>query len=336
MKLSITRIILSLLLAVALQSHAADADFHIADQQVLPGNARWDYLNYDPGSQRLFITRGDHVDVYDTSLKQVVGTISDTQGVHGVALAPDLGLGFTSNGRTNSVTVFELSSLKEIATLPTEQNPDAIIYDAFSKRVFAANGKSGSLTAIDAVNKKVVSHIQIGGKLETASVDGKGLLYVNVEDKNQLAVVDTNKLSVLTRYDLSVNCDEPAGLSIDVAKERLFVGCHNQKLLVVSTKTGETLAKPAIGKGSDAVGYDRELDLVFSSNSDGTLTIISANDYTVKQNLLTKPRARTLALDSINHTVYTVTADVDDKAPKQANGRPQLKEGTFTLLTITR
>src|SRR5487761_2584350 len=204
------------------------ARLSVTSKNILPGNVKWDYLTYDVGSKRLFITRGDHVDVYDTTLGRVVGSIADTPGVHGVALAPGLNRGFTSNGRSNTVTVFELSSLKVLATLPAGKKPDAIVYDPFTKRVFAANGESGTLTTIDAARSEVLATVNIGGKLEFAAVDGKGRLYVNVESKNALAVVDTVKLSVVARHDLSATCDEPAGLAIDPATERLFVGCRNQ------------------------------------------------------------------------------------------------------------
>jgi DNA-binding beta-propeller fold protein YncE len=336
MNLSLSKIAFSLALLFINPVHAEDAEFRVQRQEILPGNVRWDYLNFDNTSKHLFLTRGDHVDVYDTNLNKVVGTVEDTQGVHGVALAPELNRGFTSNGRSNSVSVFDLTTFQVLATLPTEINPDAIIYDPFSKRVFAANGKSGSLTVIDAEKNTVIKHLAIGGKLETAAVNTKGLLYVNVEDKNSLAVVDTDKLSVIARHDLSANCDEPAGLSIDRDNERLFVGCHNQKLVVVSGATGKILASPAIGKGSDATAYDSELNLAFSSNSDGTLTIISADTYVVKQNLETKLRARTLALDNVSHKLYTVSADVDTSVSVAPGARPTLKADTFTLLEIGR
>jgi YVTN family beta-propeller protein len=313
---------------------AAEPAYHVTHQEVLPGDVKWDYLTYDAGSGRLFITRGDHVDVYDTALGRVVGTIPDTQGVHGVAPAPDVNRGFTSNGRSDTVTVFELSSLKVLGTLATGKKPDAIVYDTFTQRVFAANGDSGSLTVIDAANSKVLATLDIGGKLEFAAVDGKGLLYVNVEDRNALVVVDTVKLAVVAQYDLSAVCTEPAGLAIDPATERLFVGCRNQKMAVVSGTTGEILATVPIGKGCDATVYDPELKLAFSSNGEGTLTIISADTYTVTQTLATQPTARTMALDIASHRIYTVAADTE--APSTVGVRPRLKPGTFTLLTVSR
>src|ERR1017187_9091840 len=206
MRLRHLQFIASLFLACAVPIYAAEPAYHVTHKEILPGDVKWDYLTYDVGSKRLFITRDDHVDVYDTTLGRVVASIADTQGVHGVALAPELNKGFTSNGRSNTVTVFELSSLKVLGTLPTEKKPDAIVYDPFTRRVFAANGDSGSLTVIDAARNEVLATIVIGGKLEFAAVDGKGRLYVNVENKNTLAVVDTVKDRKSTRLNSSHRC----------------------------------------------------------------------------------------------------------------------------------
>ncbi len=313
---------------------AAESTYHVTHHEALPGDVKWDYLNYDVVSKRLFITRGDRVDVYDTVLGQVVGTVADTPSVHGVALSPELNKGFTSNGRNNTVTVFNLSSLKPIGVLPAGKKPDAIVYDSFTQRVFAANGESGTLTVIDAVRNEVIGTIVVGGKLEFMAADGKGKLYMNVEDHNALAVVDTVTLSLIARYDLSVSCDEPTGLSIDSATERLFVGCRNQKMAVVSGKTGEILATVPIDKGCDATAYDSALKVAFSSNGEGTLTIISAVTYSVQQTLVTQPTARTMALDATNHRIYTVAADIE--TPGSAGVRPKLRPGTFSLLTVSR
>lgn len=334
MRPNLFRFIASVFLVCAVPIYAAEPAYHVTSKEILPGDVKWDYLTYDVGSKRLFITRGDHVDVYDTALGRVVASIADTPGVHGVALAPDINKAFTSNGRSDTVTVFELSSLKVLGTLPTGKKPDAIVYDPFTRRVFVANGESGNLTVIDAATSEVLATVVVGGKLEFAAVNGKGLLYVNVEDRNTLAVVDTVKLSVVARHDLSASCDEPTGLAIDPAAERLFVGCHNQKLAVVSGRTGEILATVPIGKGCDATAYDSELKLAFSSNGEGTLTIISADTYAVRQTLATQPTARTMALDNTSHRIYTVAADTE--APSAAGVRPRLKPGTFTLLTVSR
>jgi len=333
MRRLLSQFIASLFLVLALPTHAAEPTYHVTHKQILPGDVKWDYLTFDAGSKRLFITRGDHVDVYDTTLGRVVGSIANTPGVHGVALAPELDKGFTSNGRSNTVTVFQLSSLKVLGTLPTGKKPDAIVYDPSTGRVFVANGDSGTLTVIDAAKSKVLATVDIGGKLEFEAVDGDGRLYVNVEDKNTLVALDTANLGVVAWHDLSENCDEPTGLAIDPEAERLFVGCRNQKMVVVAGRTGEILATVPIGKGCDATAYDKKLRLAFSSNGEGTLTIIAADTYAVAQTLTTQPTARTMALDPDSHRIYTVAADRE--APIVAGVRPRLRPGTFTLLTVS-
>lgn len=329
-----SRLIATMLLALSVPLHAAEIDYRITHLEMLPGDVKWDYLTYDSAGRRLFITRGDHIDIYDPEVNRVVASIQDTPGVHGIALASELDKGFTSNGRSDNVTIIQLSSLKVLGTLPTGKKPDAIVYDPYTKRVFTANGDAGSLTVIDATRNAVIATIAVGGKLEFAAVDGKGRLYVNIEDQNALAVVDTVKLSMLARYDLSASCDEPTGLSIDPATERLFVGCHNQKMAVVSGNTGAILATVPIGKGCDATAYDSELQLVFSSNGEGTLTIISADTYTVKQTLATQPSARTMALDHASHRIFSVAAEME--TPVAAGDRAHLKPGTFRILTMSR
>jgi len=328
------RLIAFLLLICATSVHAAEPAYQVTHRELLPGDVKWDYLNFDAESKRLFITRGGKVDVYDTAKGRIVGSIEGTLGVHGVALVPELDRGFTSNGGSNTVSVFELSTLKILTTLPTEKKPDSIVFDPFTRRVFAANGESGSLTVIDAVKAEVITNVAIGGKLEYLAVNGKGRIYVNVEDKNKLVAVDTEKLTVLARHDLSASCNQPTGLSIDRAEERLFVGCRNQKLTVVSGLTGGILASVPIGKGSDATAYDSALHLAFSSNGEGSITVVSADTYAVTHTIVTQPTARTLALDSVSHTLYTVAADTE--APATIGGRPRLIPGTFSLLTISR
>jgi YVTN family beta-propeller protein len=335
MNRAILRCITSCLLLCALPIFADEPAFHVASKEVLLGDSvKWDYLGYDAGSQHLFITRGDEVDIYDTRQGKVIGSIQDTQGVHGVAIAQELNKGFTSNGHSDSVTVFDLSTYKVLAILPTGKNPDSIVYDSFTRRVFAANGVSGTLTVIDAIKDEVIGTIDIGGKLEFAAVDGKGHYYINIENRNALVAVDTVKMVHLTQYDLSASCSEPTGLAIDTATGRMFVGCRNQKMLVVASATGAIMATAPIGKGCDAVAFDPELKLVFSSNGEGTLTIISTGNYAVKQILDTQPTARTMVLDVANHRIFTVAAEIE--VPATENTRPKLKPGTFTLLTISR
>ena len=308
--------------------------YRIVARQGLDGAVRWDYLAFEPASQRLFITHGDSVEVYDTSAGRQVGQSAATHGVHGVALAPALDRGYTSNGQANTVPVFELSTLQTLATVPTQENPDAIVYDPASQRVFAANGKSGSLTAIDAATNSVAGTVAIGGKLEFQAVDGQGRLYVNIEDRNAIAVVDTRTLELVAQYELAPACQSPTGLSIDVQGARLFVGCRNQRLAVVDSASGHLLATQPVGKGCDATAYDASRQEAYASSGDGTITVLSTTDYSVRQVVQTQPSARTMAVDPVHHRLFTVAAQ-QDPAPTD-NGRPRLLPGTFSLLTIAR
>ncbi len=321
-----------LLFSLVAIAQANAAEFRVIAKLPLAGSTKWDYLSFEPSSNRLFITHGDRVDVFDTSEKKLVGSIPDTVGVHGVAIASKLNRGYTSNGVSSTVTIFELSSLKVLGTLPTGKKPDAIIFDAHTNRVFVANGDSGTLTVIDALASQLVGTIVIGGKLEFEAVDGKGRLFVNVEDKNVLAVIDTEKLAVTAMLDISSECDSPTGLSIDAAKERLFVGCRNQKMAVVDGLTGSIIASVPVGKGCDATDFDPFLKQAYASSGDGTLTVLNTETYRVEQVVQTQTTARTVALDPLHHVLYLVAAEIE--APAGEGVRPNLKPGTFQLLTV--
>lgn len=320
------------LLFAAIPSSQA-SDLRVASQQSIGGDTKWDYLNFEPASHHLFITHGDRVEVYDTLGRKVIGTIPNTLGVHGVALAPELNRGYTSNGLSSTVTIFELSSLRVLGTLPTEKKPDAVIFDPATKRVFVANGESGTLTVVDALTNRVIGTVNIGGKLEFQAVDGKGRLYVNVEDRNLLAVIDAQKLTVVAQHDISAGCNAPTGLSIDAQSSRLFVGCRNQKMAVIDGLTGATLASLPIGKGCDATAYDSVLKRAYASSGDGTMTVVNGDTYAIEQVLVTQPTARTLALDPVLHTLYSVFAEAE--TPGSEGLRPKLKPGSFQLLTIS-
>ncbi len=315
--------------------------FRVVETVKLPGATRWDYLTLDSATHRLYLTRGDSVDVFDTVAKRIVGSIAGTKGVHGVALAPALNRGFTSNGGDDTVTVFTLDTLKTIGTIATDKRPDAIIFDPSTQRIFTANAAGESLTAIDAKTLTSIRNIRLDGKPEFMAIDGNGRLFVNIEPKNQITAVDTAKLDTLAKYDLSAVCDEPAGLSIDVTTMRLFAGCHNQKMAIVDGNTGRILAAPPIGKGSDATAYDDALKLAISSNGEGTLTFIGQavdGSYMVKQTLATMPGARTMALDPTTHQLYLVAAEYEP-GTTGADGkpmRPKAKVDSFTLITVGR
>jgi len=314
---------------------AAGPGYQVVDKQVLEGPVRWDYLSMDAARHHLFLTRGDHVDVFDVVEKRVTGTIAATAGVHGVAVASDLGHGYTSNGASNNVTVFDLESFKPLATIAVGAKPDALVYDTATHRVFVANGKSNSLSVIDAQTNKVEAEIALGGGPETAVVDGAGKLFVALEDKNEVLEVDTRALKVSRRFSVAPVCDEPAGLAINVQAKLLYAGCHNQKLAMLDAQSGKVVGSAAIGHGNDAVVFDPERGLVFASNGDGSLTVVSgAAPFAVQASVPTMPRARTVTIDPATHKLYLVSAEVDPAAHAAAGRQPPLKAGTFTLLTV--
>lgn len=302
--------LLSTLLFGLLATSAVAADYHLLHTYKLGGEGGWDYLTIDSSSRRMYISRSTHVAVINVDTGESVGDIPDTPGVHGIALAPELGRGFISSGREGTVTVFDTQSLKPITKVKAEENPDAILYDPASKRVFAFNGHSHSATAIDAAKGTVVGTIKLEGKPEFAASDGKGEIFVNIEDKSQIDAIDPNKLEIKASWPLAP-CEEPSGLAIDRKNHRLFAGCDNKMMAVVDTDTGKVIATPAIGEGVDANGFDPETNLAFASCGEGVLTVVkeeSPNKFTVVQNVETEKGARTMALDEKTHNVAVVTA----------------------------
>jgi DNA-binding beta-propeller fold protein YncE len=304
------------------------------------GDGGWDYLAFDSAARRLYVTRSTRVIVIDAESGKVVGEIPNLSGVHGVALAPDLGRGFISNGRSDKITVFDPQSLKVLSELgSTGQNPDAILYDRASHRVFAFNGRSGSATAFDAASGKVAATIPLGGKPEFAASDGRGKVFVNIEDKNELVAIDAAKLTVAQRWPLP-GCEEPSGLSIDAAHQRLIVGCGNETALIVDSASGRVVAKLPIGKGVDATGFDPGAGLGYASCGDGTLTVMreeTPDRWTVAEKAATRPGARTMAADEKTHEVYLATAEFGPRpAPTAAepHPRPPMIPGSFVILVV--
>jgi len=319
---------------------AAPAEgYHLIKKVVLGGEGFWDYLNVDSEARRLYISRGTHVMVVDADSYAVVGDIPDTQGVHGIALAPEFGRGFASDGRANLVTIFDLKTLKTLGTAKTGDGPDAIIYDPASHRVFTFNGHGGNATAIEAEIGKVVGTIDLGGRPEFAVADGAGHVYNNLEDKSMVVVIDSRSLQVLHRWPLAP-CEEPSGMAIDTEHRRLFSGCHNKMMAIVDSDTGKVLATPPIGEGVDANAFDPGTSLAFSSNGDGTLTIVhedSPDKFTVVDNVRTQRGARTMALDAKTHRVFLVTAEFGPLPPAMPGNerrRPPIVPGSFTLLVF--
>ena len=328
--------------ASAQVTQASQTTYHLARKVKVGGEGGWDYLVVDTASNRLFLSRGTHVMVLDLGRDSVIGDIPNTLGVHGIALAPELGKGFTSNGRDSSITVFDYRTLATTATVKIPgANPDAIIYEPTTKRVFTFNGRSQDATAIDAATNAVVGTIPLGGKPEAANFDGKGNVFVNIEDKEgKVVAFDAKTLAEKGRW-LAANCEEPSGQGIDRKNSLLFLACSNSTMAVVDYRTGKSVASVPIGAGTDGAAFDAARGLAFSTNGgDGTLTVVqmdSPSRFSVIGTIPSQRGARTIALDERTHAVYTVSAEFGEApAPTAENPRPRrpMVPGTFTVLVL--
>src|ERR1700732_5100758 len=292
-------VVASVLLADFGRAAPGPSGYHVLKAVPIGGKGRWDYCVVDSAARRVYVSHGNHVVVLDADSGVVVGDIPNTLGVHGVALATDLNRGFITAGRANTIIIFDLKTLKTIDTVKSGgMNPDAVYYDAGSKRVFAFNGRSANAVAINAADGKVAGTIPVGGKPEFAAGDDQGHVFVNIEDKAQLLEIDAQKLSVLHRWPLA-GCKEPSGLAFDQKNRRLFSVCGNKKMMVVDADTGKVVATPSIGEDPDAAGFDPDSQLVFISDGEsGDLTVIhedSPDQYSVLDTVPTKKYARTMA-----------------------------------------
>jgi len=330
-----------MVLLASLGLAAGSSGYHVSKKTVLGGEGGWDYLTVDSKARRVYISRSTHVMVVDADTTAVVGDIPGTNGVHGIAIASGMDKGFTSNGRNSNVTIFDTKTLKVLGTAPTGKNPDAIIYDPASKRVFTLNGGSNDATAIDAKTGTVAGTIPLGGRPEFAQADEKGHVFVNIEDKSEIVQFDSNKLAVENRWKIAPG-DGPSGLAIDRKHRRLFSVCSNKLMVVVNADTGGVVTTLPIGQGTDAAGFDPETGFAFSSNGEGTLTVVhedSADKFSVVDTVATQVRARTMALDAKTHQVFTVTAEFGPPpaaTAQQPRPRPPMIAGSFTLLTVSR
>ena len=331
-----------LIAAFTLASLAASAQhYKVANKFQVPGEGGWDYLISEPETGRLFISHGTVVNVVDEKTGQLLGTIPDTKGVHGIALATDLGKGFISNGRDTSVTIFDLKTLATITKVHiTGINPDAILYDPFSHKVFAFNGRTKNATVIDAKNNTVVATIPLDGKPEFAASNEKGKVFVNIEDKNKISVINSTSLQVETNWSISPG-EEASGLAIDLKNNRLFAVCDNKLMMIMDAENGKVVGKVAIGEGPDAAGFDPELKRAYSSNGEGTITVVQENgpnDFKVLETVTTQKGARTMALDTKTHHLYLSAAEYGDKpeaTKENPHPRPAIKPGSFIILDVT-
>lgn len=311
------------------QTQPAQHSYSVLKKWELGGEGGWDYLTCDADARRLYVSRGSHVMVVDIDKGTVVGDVPNTPGVHGVALVPKLKRGFTSNGGDSTVTIFDLETLKETSRVKVGMKPDFILYDPASNCVFTFNAGSSDATAISADNGKVAGTVKLGGRPEAGIADGKGLVYVAIENKAEVVVFDSKKLVVEQRWSIAPD-KTPVGIALDAAKKRLFVTCRSEKMVVLDTTDGKIVGAVPIGKGTDACIVDN--GLAFSSNKDGTLTVVAAKadgKYYVVGNVMTQEGAKTMALDPTSHRLFLATAKF-----KNEGGKRVAVPGSFTILVV--
>ena len=338
---AVTSVFAFVFLLIAAMSAQSAPGYHLAQTYKLGGEGGWDYLTFDNNARRLYISRATHVIVFDVDSGKTVGDIADTPGVHGIALAPEFGRGFTSNGREGTVSIFDLKTLQTLKKVKVGENPDAILYDPATKKVFTFNGRSQDTTAVDPQKGTVLGTVKLGGKPEFAVTDEKGGVFVNIEDKSELVALDADKLAVKSRWPLAP-CEEPSGLAMDRKSRRLFAGCDNKRMAIVDADNGKVITTLLIGGGVDAAAYDDETKLAFASCGEGVLTVVreeSPDKFTVAENAKTEERARTMALDPKTHNVYLVTAKFGSTPPPtadQPHPRPPVLPDSFVLLVMAR
>ncbi len=314
--------------------------YTVVNKISLPGDGGWDYLAVEEPAGRLYVSHGTMVQVMDVNTGELIGTIDNTPGVHGIAIASEFNKGFISNGKDNSVTIFDLSDLSYQTTVKvTGINPDAILFDPFSKKVFVYNGRSSNATVIDASTNDVIATIKLEGKPEFSVSDNKGNIYVNIEDKSLLTKINAATLHVEANWPLNPG-EEPSGLAIDNKTHRLFSGCSNQLMIVVDAETGKIITTLPIGRGCDGVSFDPGLNRAFASCGDGTLTVVQEDGgdmFKVIENVTTQSGARTNTLDLVSHNLFLSTAEfLPAPEPTADNPHPRkgIKPGTFVILKV--
>ena len=307
---------------------------HITNTFRIASAGGWDYLEVGPVNDWLYVSHGTQVNILNKKTGDSVGVIENTTGVHGIAFDVANGKGYTSNGRINTVTVFDMQTNKVLAQISVGQNPDAISYEPYSKKIITCNGRGKNLSIIDPQQNTVIDSVDVGGKPETAVSNGAGKLFVNVEDKNEIVVVDTKTFKVVNHWSIAPG-EGPTGLAYDKNTNRLFAGC-DKLLIVIDAINGTVIDKLPIGDGCDGVAFDAATNMIYTSNGEGTLTVIHedyADRYTVVENIATKKYARTIALDKATHLIYLPTADLEKPDPAQ-KGRPKMIAGTFQVLVV--
>lgn len=329
---------LALILAVPFAARAQEGPYKFSKEIPVGGDGGWDYLSVDAAAHRLYVSHATKVVVIDTQSGKVVGEIADTPGVHGFAVASDLGRGFASDGRENKASIVDLKTLKTIQKVETGENPDCILYEPVKHEVYTFNGRGKSATVFDANSGKVVATIPLEGKPEFAQADPKaGRIYVNIEDQNAIKVIDSAAHKVVDTWSIAPG-ESASGMAIDLATHRLFIGCDNKLMLMIDSTSGKVLYSVPIGEGVDSNWFDPGTKLAFSSNGGpGTVTIAreeSPSTLKVIQTLKTRRGARTMALDPVTHTIYLSAADYEPQAPGSKE-RPKMVPNTFRILVYT-
>lgn len=317
----------------------AQQPYHVIDQWKIGGTGGWDYLLADPAAHLLYLTHGPRVEVVDTHTGKVVGAITGMKGTHGIALDPDGTVGYISDGGANAVVIFDRKTFAQLGSIPTGTNPDGIAYEPVSKTVWAFNGRSKNVTVIDTRTHAVTATIALPGKPEFPQVDGKGHVFANIEDKNVIVKLDAASAKLTATWPVR-GCDSPSGLAIDLEHTRLFAVCDGKKMGVVDFNTGKVIATPTVGDGPDAAAYDDQDQLAFSSNGDGTLTVVDAkNGYKILETLPTQKGARTMAYDAAADRIYFSVAEYGPApAPTASEPHPRsaVVAGSFAVLVVGR
>jgi len=334
--------LLAFSMAVCIPAHLFGQEktgFHVLADFPIHSTGGWDYITVDGSTKRVYASHGMQVNILDAATGDSVGYIPNTQGVHGIAIAHDFNKGYTSNGRANNITVFDLTTNAILKQVDAGSNPDAICYDDFAKKIYAFNGRSQNATVIDAATDAVVATIPLGGKPETGVSDGKGKVFVNIEDTGEEVEIDANTYKVLNRWKLTGG-EEPSGLAMDRATDRLFIGCGgNQKMIVLDATNGNIVATFPIGR-CDGTAFDPGLKLAYSSNGEGTITVVrelSADKFELVENITTEPGARTIGVDVVTHKIYLPTAQMKPAAAATTDNprpRPQQIPGTFHVVVV--
>lgn len=326
---------------VAACSHAfGQQSYRIEDRWKIGGEGGWDYLLADSGAHLLYVTHGTRVEILDIKTGKPVGSLTGFKGTHGVALDDAGKYGYVSDGQGNNVAVFDRHSFNTVTTIAAGTNPDGIIFEPVTKTIWAFNGRSNDATVIDAASQKVVGTIKLSGKPEFPTVDGKGTVFVNIETKNSIVRLDAKSKTVTAEWPLP-GCDSPSGMAIDTGHHRLFSVCDGQKMAVTDYQSGKVIATPTIGDSPDAAGFDEKHLVAFSSNGDGTLTVIDASspDYKVVQNVVTQKSARTMSFDPTTGKIYLVAAEMGPRpapTPSNPRPRPQVVPGSFSVIVVGR